>query len=137
MIKRRIPEAAVLRACLDLLKAKRIWCERRNSGVMESASGKGRWVKFGEKGMADIQALLNVGMLPWNVPESYARLVRTPELDPDLVVQKVLWIECKASDGKQSYDQKLFQHIVEAEGHSYLLVSDVDTLAEWLKERGL
>ena len=115
-------EKDVLRACLDLLRAKKIWCERRNSGVMESATGKGRWVKFGEKGMADIFAL----------PKAHENVV-----DATLCAFPT-WIECKRpGGGKQSYEQKLFQHIVEAEGHAYLLVDDVQQLADWLSERGL
>jgi hypothetical protein len=115
------PEACVLRAVLDLLAAKRILAFRNNVGVMRGAhKGKNYFVKFGTVGMADVIAY----------PRIWADAGDGTHVHP-------LWIEAKAVGRKQTPEQKSFQHIVEANGHSYLVVDDISKLIAWLKERGL
>jgi hypothetical protein len=106
----------VLRACLDLLAVKHIWRMRVNTGAvaMSGPQQKPRFVRFGRKGCADILA-----DIPGRSPSSF------------------VWVECKSPGKKQSVDQVAFQVAVEQAKQRYLLVSDVDTLAEWLKSRGL
>jgi hypothetical protein len=112
----KTPESGVLRACMDLLAAERIWFERRNTRTMWE--GK-RPIFFGMPGTADIMAtpVINVG-----------------ECGDGYLAPTVLWIECKSDTGKQSDDQKAFQAQVEAAGHSYLLAHSSDDLLAWLKE---
>lgn len=116
--RNKTPESGVLRACLDLLAAEKIFHRRWNTGAVRNESG--RPVRFGQKGDADIQALIEV---PYTRSDGKA-------------FHYVLWIECKSSTGKQSEDQKIFQCEVEQAGHYYLLVRDVDQLRDWLRERG-
>jgi hypothetical protein len=113
-IKQPVPEAGVLRACLDLLAVERIWHRRWNSGAMLNSSG--RPVKFGKKGDADILA----------TPVSMAFLQGT-----------VLWIECKSDSGRETAEQVAFEREVSEAGHHYLVVRDVDTLKQWLIEHGV
>jgi hypothetical protein len=121
----KVPESGVLRACLDLLMAERIWHERRNTGAMKgSHKGKGWFVRFSKPGTADILAS------PWAcVAKNHFRA------DVPLIYSPTfLWIECKGSSGRQSPEQKEFECEVERQGHIYLLVNDVDILRDWLKE---
>jgi hypothetical protein len=122
------PEACVLRSVLDLLAAKRILAFRNNVGVMRGAhKGKNYFVKFGTVGMADVVCFPRLkGM--YQAPNSNI-LYSNPPL--------ILWIECKSGKGKQTPDQQGFQKIVEAEGHSYVVIRDVNQLISWLKETGL
>ena len=99
-------EGEISRACLDLLAAERIWFRRWNSGAVQT--GK-RFFRFGKAGDADIVAIPNNPLI-------------------------ILWIETKTRTGKQSPAQKQFQQEVEAEGHTYLLVRDVQTLIDFLEE---
>jgi hypothetical protein len=119
----KVPESGVLRACLDLLAAERIWHLRMNTGAMKI--GK-RFTRFGRPGTADILATPKVESADW----CGLLIVRIKAPHP-------LWIECKSDSGKQTEDQQFFQAEVEAQGHAYLLVRDVDTLRDWLKERGV
>jgi hypothetical protein len=113
-----VPESGVLRACLDLLAAERIWHRRWNSGAIRNA--KGRPVFFGRKGDADILAL-------------FQRLQRYDcgMCHGDMVV---LWIEAKSDTGAQRPEQEEFQRQVEEAGHYYLVVRSSDDLLRWLKE---
>lgn len=106
----RVKESGVLRACLDLLAAERIFHRRWNSGAVRDHTG--RPVRFGQKGDADILAIEY-----WGMRNEY----------------EVLWVECKSSDGRQTPEQKAFQQEVEEQGHTYLLVHSSDELLEWLK----
>jgi hypothetical protein len=120
------PEACVLRSVLDLLAAKRILAFRNNVGVMRGAhKGKNYFVKFGTVGMADVIAYPK--MNPQNISGC-----QICDYFPG-----ILWIEAKAVGRKQTPEQKSFQHIVEANGHSYLVVDDISKLIAWLKEHGL
>lgn len=111
----KVPESGVLRACLQLLAVEHIFHRRWNSGSSKVDNGDGthRFFRFGNKGDGDILA---------------APLIRD--------VAHFLWIETKSDSGKQTFDQKVFQKYVEAQGHTYLLVRDVCTLRDWLKEHG-
>jgi len=114
-VSQKVPESGVLRACLKLLEVEHIFHRRWNSGSARVDNGDGteRFFRFGSKGDADILA----------VP-----LIRN--------VAHLLWIETKSDTGRQSFDQKIFQKLVEAQGHTYLLVRDVCTVQDWLKEHG-
>jgi hypothetical protein len=105
-------ESGVLRACLDLLAAERIWWMRMNTGAMRTGT---RYVQFGIPGTADILAL---------VPgECKCGEITLP-----------VWIECKSAKGRQSLNQQFFQREVQNAGHTYLLIRDVSELQEWLKK---
>lgn len=117
---RMTPESYTLRAVLDLLIAHRILSFRMNVGVMESSyRGKKRFVSFGTRGMADVLACPQIHILP------------------NLILPQFLWLEVKAPTGKQTPQQMDFQKIVQDEGHSYLVIRDVNELASWLKARDL
>lgn len=107
----KVAESGVLKACLDLLAAEKVWHRRWNTGAIKTGT---RFFRFGQKGDADIVSAPHVGGIP-----------------------VLLWIECKSTDGDQTEEQMEFQEEVEADGHHYLLVRDVDTLINWLKERGV
>lgn len=124
--KQKVPESGVLKACLDLLAAEKIWHRRWNTGAVKT--GK-RFFRFGKSGDADILAVLRQ-----DVNFLFGEL--HCDTGPDVVPQ-VLWIECKSESGRQSTEQWLFQKEVEGEGHHYLLVRDVDTMRNWLRERGI
>lgn len=123
----KVQESGVLKACLDLLAAEDIWHLRMNTGAMKV--GK-RFTRFGRPGTADILAFPLV-MLKCAATEApsgsyYAHGIIEP-----------LWIECKSSDGIQSDAQKEFEQEVKDNLHRYLLVRDVDTLRDFLKEKGV
>ena len=105
MNKPKTPEGLVLGSVLDFLMAVQILSFRMNTGVAKFGP---RTVRFGVPGMADILAF----------PGS-----------------RVLWIECKAKDGRQSFEQKMFQKIVEAAGHGYLLARSIDDVRDWLVKK--
>ena len=113
-MRQKVPESGVLRACIGLLAAERIWHRRWNSGAMIDSTG--RPVRFGVKGDADILASFRC-----------VRLNGPPEF---------LWIECKSDKGKQSPEQVEFQKEVTAAGHNYLIVRDAYQLRDWLIDHG-
>lgn len=130
--KQKVAESGVLRACLDLLAAEKVWHLRMNTGAMKA--GK-RFTRFGRPGTADILAS----------PTGPARSRRRHSNGTGPVfsiggitptVPKILWIECKSDSGCQSEQQKEFQKEALKAGHHYLLVRDVDTLRDWLKAHG-
>lgn len=109
-MRQAIRESDIQRACLDLLAVYRIFAIRLNTGAFGGVhNGKRRFVRFGRPGMADVLA--------------------TPG-------SRVLWLEVKNANGRQSPEQKFFQQEVEAAGHSYLLVRDVAELERWLRQQG-
>ncbi len=117
-----VPESGVLRACLDLLAAERIWHRRWNSGSIRNE--KGRPVKFGRKGDGDIVCTPEVLVEAMDEDQS-VRCSRMPV---------VLWVECKSDIGRQTKEQREFQSQVEAAGHYYLIVRSSDDLLNWLRE---
>lgn len=125
-VSQKVPESGVLRACLDLLVAEKIWHRRWNTGAVKT--GK-RFFRFGEPGDGDILALPRSLRVPGSELGTWARWIDG--------APAVLWIECKSDSGKQTDEQKQFQAEVEAQGHIYLLVRDVATLRDWLKQHGV
>lgn len=123
--KRKTPESGVLRACLDLLAAERIFHRRWNTGAVKADK---RFFRFGQPGDADIQVII-----PIHRKEIYSSAVPGPGVELSITHQQVIWLECKSESGKQSAEQKLFQAEVEADGMTYLLIRDVQELIDWLK----
>lgn len=119
MSTKKTPEAATLRACMDVLGAHRIWWMRMNVGAVKSGN---RFFRFGRPGMADILAM-------------YYRLEKY-DCGHNHAAHVVLWIECKSETGRQRPEQKEFQAEVEGKGHSYLIVRKPEDLIGWLKEHG-
>lgn len=106
-------EGSVLSAIQELLKVRRIRHHRLNSGLLliKGTSGKGRAVKMGERGTADILAL------PFG-KDGHVR---------------VLYIEAKAGNGKQSESQMEFERDVVQEGHSYIVARSTVEVEAWLR----
>jgi hypothetical protein len=127
-----VPESGVLRACLDLLAAERIYHERRNTLPVwvNAGNGKYRPVKVAEPGTADIFAT------PLILASSQVLKHCIVEFGLSFRYHQPLWCETKSSLGRQTPDQKAFQQRVEAAGHVYLLCRDSDTLKAWLIENG-
>jgi hypothetical protein len=98
---------------LDYLALKRILAFRMNTGAVKFGT---RFVRFGLPGMADILAF----------PKREADQLGDGGSIP-------LWIEAKAPSGRQSHEQHMFQQIVEADGHKYLLCRDSRELEEFLE----
>src|ERR1051326_5282268 len=114
--KVKTSEAGVLRGCLELLAAERIWSMPINTGAIKFG---GRFVRFSRAGAADILC--------------------TPWLGYGLLSERVMrpaWIETKSDTGKQSPAQKEFQAEVEKCGHLYLLVRSSDELKDCLIRHG-
>lgn len=132
MRKQKVAEAGVLRACLDLLAAEKVWYLRMNTGAMKVGN---RFTRFGRQGTADILCV------PWikQTCDHMREIEQTTGLRHQghyHTLTHPLWIECKSGNGKQSTWQAEFQTEVEENGHHYLLVRDVDTLRDWLKAHG-
>lgn len=102
--KRRTLERHTQRACLDLLAAEGIWFRRHNTGAVKAGT---RFFRFGKVGDGDVFFTID---------------------------GRLHWLELKSDSGKQTAEQKVFQSEVEAQGHIYLLIRDVEELIEWLKE---
>lgn len=120
----KTPESGVLRACLDLLAAEKIWHCRMNSGAfLPRGVGKGI-VRAGKPGLADILASVPVWM---NVNDG-EYFKQYPAF---------LWIECKSDSGQQSVDQRSFQMDAELAGHKYIVVRSSDDLKAWLKAQSV
>lgn len=122
-------ESGVLRACLDLLAAERIWHCRMNTGAVKDG---GRFFRFGRKGMADI--LVSPKLCTHLSDDGYADAGLNKCCTGAVKLPAFIWIECKSDKGKQTDAQKEFQKEVEAQGHTYLLIRDVSELQEWLKK---
>lgn len=101
---RKVPEAAVLRGCLQYLRLKNICHWRQNTGAVKIEE---RYVQFGEKGVADI-----IGILPGG---------------------KFFAVECKSSTGTQTVHQKNFQMNVERSGGVYLIIKDAQHLVNFIE----
>jgi hypothetical protein len=106
------PEGYVLDAVMDYLAANHIFAFRMQVGAAKIDK---RFVRFGVPGCADILAFpIRCGCPEW-----------CPKCDNH---QRVVWIECKAPNGKQSALQKSFQEQVEAQGHRYILARSISDL---------
>jgi|SRR5215471_374475 len=125
-MKPKTPESGVLRACLDLLAAEKIWHMRMNVGAVKNGH---RFVRFGRPGTADILATPRTAQLFGPVESGLGQPVKVEFVNH-------LWIETKSDIGKQSSAQKNFQHEVCKAGHQYLLVRKPEDLVLWLKEHG-
>lgn len=105
----KIAEKDVLRQVMQYLRLQKCLVYRMNTGASQFQNypgGKKYFVRFGEKGMADILAFTK---------------------------SSAIWCECKATNGKQSEYQKHFQTEVEAMGHTYIVarcLEDVEALFE-------
>ena len=109
----RYAEKDVLASVRKALKALGVFHLRMNTGKAKfQGKGKTYYVDYGFPGMADLLAF----------PHSHARSQPVP-----------LWIETKASDSTQKSEQKMFQRIVEQEGHYYVCVRSAAELIEWLR----
>jgi len=98
-----LKEALVLGEVLSYLKTRKdVLAWRNNTG---GASYRGRFVKYGCQGSADVLAC-------WR--------------------GKMVAIECKGTSGSQSPDQKRWQAKLEAAGGVYLLVRDAAEVEAWL-----
>jgi hypothetical protein len=121
---RGTPEGAVQGSVLELLVVERIWHRRMQSRTLqvEGKGGRARPMFFGSVGMADILAT------PLVERENGACQC---SMEP-----AVLWIECKAEDGRQSPAQKEFEAEVTAEGHHYLVARSIEDVRVGLKKMG-
>ena len=57
---KKVSESAILKACLHYLQIRGIECWRANVGAVK-IPGSERYVRFGKKGMSDIQGYLDDG----------------------------------------------------------------------------
>ena len=115
----QLTEAQIQRQILDWLAAKGILAFRMQSGAtISSYKGKQRLVRYGVPGMGDIVAF----------PKS-----KVPGAGSWPYVPAPVWIEVKASKGKQSELQASFQKQVEGHGHTYLLARSLEDVQEALR----
>jgi hypothetical protein len=116
-----VKESQIQRSILDLLAAERIPAWRMNTGAMSGEhKGKKWFMRFGEKGMADILAIPKKREC---IPPLYIR-----------DIPQVLWIEVKTADGKVTDDQRAFGNHVADNGMHYLIARSVDDVIKWLKD---
>ncbi len=108
----KTPESAVLRACLKLLGLRRVLHWRSNNTGVYDPTRKLFRSFSGLRGVADILAVLP--------PQG-----------------RLLAIEAKAADGRQSKHQKAFQANVEAAGGIYAVVRSDRELERLLDEISL
>lgn len=94
-------EAAVLKACLHYLKIRGVECWRANVGSM-TIPGTSRFVRFGKKGMPDIQGYLSDG--------------------------RALFCECKSATGALRPEQKEFLRRAALAGCKVVVARSVDDL---------
>jgi hypothetical protein len=136
-MKRQTPESAVLAEVLQCLANRRILCFRMNVGAHKVGS---RFIRYGVKGMADVLAFPNIGALK-ELPEEILETLLDRH-GQNLLVKRLLrsgkpqplWIEAKANT-RQSADQAIFQQVVEADGHWYLVAHSYEEVEAFLKEK--
>ncbi len=132
-MKRKTPESAVLKACLDLLAWHKVWHVRLNTvgtRVMQYRSKAG-----------DIRRGVIRGLPPGTADILAGPCVRwkcacCADKPHKIGIFSFLWIECKRADGKQTAEQKEFEIEALKHGHYYLVVRDVNELSAWLKDHG-
>jgi hypothetical protein len=106
------PEGIVLKACLDFLRMKGIFCWRNNQGVIPT--GKGGYRRFqGLKGVSDILGIL---------PDGTGRF---------------LAIECKRPGAYLRPEQKIFLRRISDLCGIALVVRSVDELESGLENVGI
>jgi hypothetical protein len=121
--KSRTPESGVLAEILQCLRNHRILCFRMNTGAhLSEYKGRKQLVRYGVRGMADVLAFAHVTESTHERENSGTRVV---------------WIEAKAAKGKQSPDQSIFQQVVEADGHWYVVVRSYEELEAYLRSKGV
>lgn len=119
------PEGAILKSVLDYLAAEHVLAFRMNTLAMPTPDGK-RFIKAGTPGMADVLAF------PWT-----KQVLRATTGNYSVQATAILpvWLEVKASKGRQSDLQKSFQDWVETEGHRYAIVRSIEDVKEALNAR--
>jgi hypothetical protein len=136
--KSRTPESGVLAEILQCLRSHRILAFRMNVGMHKI---EGRYIKYGVSGMADILAFPSV-----KLPEAILDiLLENEQCVSNVVLRRLLrdgnpqplWVEAKAVKGKQSPNQSIFQQVVEADGHWYVVVRSYEELEAYLKSKGV
>lgn len=100
-------EAQIQRAILDYLAYRNVFHWRANTGAgyFRNKGGGERFVRFGEKGMADIFCVVG---------------------------GQVYGLEIKRSNGKQSAEQVEWQERFEKAGGVYILARSIDDVSKYL-----
>lgn len=108
----RVPESAVLKACLRYLNAQGIEAFRMNTGMamLPGKGGKPQPVRFGKKGLPDICGYMPDG--------------------------RALYVECKASDGKLRPEQEAFLDRARRAGCVCVVARSVEDLVVGLAKAG-
>jgi hypothetical protein len=96
----KIPEGAIVNACIRWLFLHRCFVWRNNSGALQDKSG--RVVRFGKVGSSDIIGLTRYG--------------------------RFVGVECKAKGNKQSPEQSEFERLIRYHNGIYILAYSVDDL---------
>lgn len=105
-----VTEREVLAACLSYLRMRGIPAWRMNVGAVEAQyQGKGRFVRFGVKGMSDI-----IGIIPFEGTRYGAMLA----------------VECKGPKGRLRPEQAAFLETIRSAGGIALVVRGVHELAK-------
>lgn len=108
---RQATESGLVRVALEFLALKGVFAWRNNTGGFGGEyEGKKRFVRFGKPGAPDIMGILPSG--------------------------RFIGVECKSAKGKQSPAQHAWQFNCEAQGGLYILVRNLDDLADALKNHG-
>lgn len=103
-----MPEAGVVSSCLGLLEILQIQAWRNNTGALKD--NKGRLVRYGKKGSADI-----IGILPDG---------------------RFLSVECKRPGGKIRAEQIGFMEMIKKNNGVACIVHSCDELMQELKKQG-
>lgn len=123
-------EAPVVKECLQyLLKCPQvIYVERRNTGAVQFQDGG--FLRFGQKGAADIWCLIKSKTFPFKSDGSIG--ADLPFNTDDFRFLVHVEIECKRADGRgrQSEAQKKFQEFCEGHSIPYILTISANQLAE-------
>ena len=111
-MKRQGKEAELVKLVLNYLSHKHIWSQRNSTGGLRTPGGK--YISVNKKGTPDITA-------------------RMRPVHPHQGSGRVIWIECKTDEGKQSKEQLDFQREAERHGDTYVVarcLEDVMALFE-------
>ncbi len=98
---RKVSESMILKACLHYLTIRGVECWRANTGAMK-IPGSDRFVRFGKKGMPDIQGYMPDG--------------------------RAFFCECKSATGKLRPEQVVFLERAERCGCKCVVARSVDDL---------